>query len=47
MSLFEDDAVILPHHGEPQVEGKEIIRNHFWYDETETYPIPAFYQHKK
>lgn len=30
MSLFADDAVILPHHGDPQVEGKENIRNHFW-----------------
>ncbi len=30
LSLFEDDAVLLPHHGAPQVEGKENIRRHFW-----------------
>lgn len=30
MSLFTDDAVLLPHHGDPQVEGKEEIERHFW-----------------
>lgn len=30
MSLFTDDAVLLPHHGDPQVEGKEAIERHFW-----------------
>ncbi len=30
MSLFTDDAVLLPHHGDPQVEGKDAIERHFW-----------------
>lgn len=30
LSLFVDDAVLLPHHGAPQVEGTERIRRHFW-----------------
>lgn len=30
MSLFVEDAVLLPHHGVPPVEGKENIQKHFW-----------------
>lgn len=29
-SLFVEDAVLMPHHGDPQVKGKGNIRNHFW-----------------
>lgn len=30
LSLFTENPVLLPHHGAPQVEGKEALRNHFW-----------------
>lgn len=30
LTLFTDDAVLLPHHGDPQVEGKKALRKHFW-----------------
>lgn len=30
LSLFTHNAVLLPHHGAPQVKGKDNIRKHFW-----------------
>lgn len=31
MNLFADDAVLIPHHGDPQISGKDTIRD-FWFD---------------
>lgn len=30
MDLFTEDAVLIPHHGNPAVEGREAIRGFFW-----------------
>jgi uncharacterized protein (TIGR02246 family) len=35
LSLYTDDAVLIPHHGETPVEGKENIRL-FWFNPTYT-----------
>jgi uncharacterized protein (TIGR02246 family) len=30
LALFTDDAVLIPHLGNPQAVGKAAIRDHFW-----------------
>lgn len=42
MRLFSSDAVLIPHHGDPPVEGESAIRSHFWPPNSPYFRLDAF-----
>lgn len=42
MELFTEDAVLLPHHGAPTIEGKAAIHQHLWPDNGPAVTVSAF-----
>lgn len=42
LDLFTEDAVLIPHHGVPAVEGKAAIRNFFWPPESPPTRVTQF-----
>jgi uncharacterized protein (TIGR02246 family) len=42
LSLFTDEAVLLPHHGDPPVIGVAAIRGHFWPADAAPFQITSF-----
>lgn len=42
MAVFTDDAVLIPHLGNPQAVGKAAIRDHFWPPGSPPAPVIAF-----
>ena len=42
LDVFADGAVLVPHQGNPQAEGKDAIRRHFWPPGTPPIQIEAF-----
>jgi uncharacterized protein (TIGR02246 family) len=43
MRLFSSDAVLIPHHGDPPVEGESAIRRHFWPPNSPYFRLDAFH----
>jgi uncharacterized protein (TIGR02246 family) len=43
MRLFSPDAVLIPHHGDPPVEGEAAIRRHFWPPSSPYFRVEAFH----
>ncbi|MEM9998424.1 MAG: nuclear transport factor 2 family protein [Bacteroidota bacterium] len=42
MALFADDAVLIPHHGDPPVLGRDAIRVHFWRPGAAPYTVTRY-----
>ncbi len=42
MNSLTADAVLIPHHGDPQIEGKEAIRNFWWPPQTPPTQVTRF-----
>lgn len=42
MELFTDDAVLVPHLGNPHAMGQRAIRDHFWPPDSRLVPVIEF-----
>ena len=42
LGLFSEDAVLIPHHGDPPVIGLELIKEHFWPSDSPPFRVNKF-----